>query len=555
MGKNVVGTGTLGRAPLHWRRLAFGLVAVLGGSVLLAYCWRVMFGLGHAIALLPLAGAVCAIALPVYTLFMLSSVWASDKFCFKVALFIFIVGLLFVFATAPMQAPDEEAHYLRAYAMSQGIFTYDYNRVYTGDVAWLMQATGTTAGLGNAVRYEAHELAPTVIAQYLQGVASGGAATPVGEPIMQMLLPFVPQALCMALARLFGFGALGLMYAGRIGNLLAYTVLCYFALRNCQRYRGVFIAVMLLPLSLFLAASCNYDGTMLGACFLLLSYFCKKEISSRDIVVFAVCAVYITYVKLNNIFLIPVLLMIPKARWKTRWHPWAAAGIMVLAALFVYYVLGANLIDGGLLLQNATELPRGIETENVQPAAQLMFVIKNLPAFVARLLWAVYEDAAYVFQLGVLGKLDLELPLVSGLSVLSLAAASALGIQQKEDTPRGSTIALGLAAFLYAVSVLGAMYILNTALYSIRITGVQPRYFLPAILLFFMFCSILLGKAVRPRLALGTQARAETITLYIALAIALLAALCLFQSYYVGQWLPKAEGGYKMVNILGWQQT
>ena len=45
----------------------------------------------------------------------------------------------------------------------------------------------------------------------------------VTEPISFLILPFLPGALGMALARLFGLGALGCLYGGRLVNLLAYT--------------------------------------------------------------------------------------------------------------------------------------------------------------------------------------------------------------------------------------------------------------------------------------------------------------------------------------------
>ena len=60
-------------------------------------------------------------------------------------------------------------------------------------------------------------------AQYLSGE---GEADPVTEPVSFLILPFLPGALGMAVARLFGLGALGCLYAGRLGNLLAYTLLC-----------------------------------------------------------------------------------------------------------------------------------------------------------------------------------------------------------------------------------------------------------------------------------------------------------------------------------------
>jgi hypothetical protein len=102
------------------------------------------------------------------------------------------------------------------------------------------------------------------------------------------------------------------------------------------------------------------------------------------------------------------------------------------------------------------------------------------------------------------------------------------------------------------------MYVTDTDLGSIRITGQQPRYFLPAFLLLFMVPSILLGRVQRPRLPAGgdgaaTAARMDGLALCIAAAVALTGAVLLFQSYYVGQWIPESEGGWKLVNLLGWQ--
>jgi hypothetical protein len=115
-------------------------------------------------------------------------------------------------------------------------------------------------------------------------------------------------------------------------------------------------------------------------------------------------------------------------------------------------------------------------------------------------------------------------------------------------------VGLGLAGFFYGAAVLGAMYVLDTDLYSIRATGAQPRYFLPAFLLLFMLGSILLGRAVRPRLAPGsTASRTVSLTLWVVAGIALFSAVLIFQNTYIGQWMEKADGGWKMVNLFGWQ--
>lgn len=67
-------------------------------------------------------------------------------------------------------------------------------------------------------------------ALYLAHDARDSVPDSVSEPVSFLVIPFLPGAVGMALARLLGFGALGCLYGGRIVNLLAYTLLCALAL-------------------------------------------------------------------------------------------------------------------------------------------------------------------------------------------------------------------------------------------------------------------------------------------------------------------------------------
>ena len=73
---------------------------------------------------------------------------------------------------------------------------------------------------------------------------------------------------------------------------------------------------------------------------------------------------------------------------------------------------------------------------------------------------------------------------------------------------------MGLAGLLYSAVVLAGMYITYTDVGSIRITGAQPRYFLPAFVLLFLLFSMLLGRLLRPRLTPQGALRTESVTLW-----------------------------------------
>ncbi len=117
--------------------------------------------------------------------------------------------------------------------------------------------------------------------QYLTWLYRDSVPQRVTEPVSFLILPFLPGALGMALARLFGFGALGCLYGGRLVNLLAYTALCYAALRSAHKCRPAFLCIMLMPMSLYMGASLSYDATLLGCYYLMLALLTRDEWNKR----------------------------------------------------------------------------------------------------------------------------------------------------------------------------------------------------------------------------------------------------------------------------------
>ena len=285
-------------AALRWG-LAALCAAVCG--VLWAYYWRVFFGLDNRVS--PLVVTLgCAAFLEVCLLAGYCVRRFAKGFAAKGAVCIFLCGLLFAFANPPLQTPDEADHYLRTYAISTGHFDFDASRTYRtmwhtcwsvprcmGECAYLCRCghrpdTGAkkaynTAGyaLKQYGKDGAVQSMADSFAMYLAHDVRDSVPDPVSEPVSFLVIPFLPGAVGMALARLLGFGALGCLYGGRIVSLLAYTLLCALALAKAERYRPAFAAIMLLPMSLFMGASLSYDATLLGCYYLMLALLTRKE--------------------------------------------------------------------------------------------------------------------------------------------------------------------------------------------------------------------------------------------------------------------------------------
>lgn len=531
-----------------WAGWLLGLAPVTALAVGLVYYWRVFYSFDRMAAGL-FTLLACTVAWALYLAVFLA-VRFGRSFAGRAAVCIFVCGALFCFANPPLQAPDETDHYLRSYAISLGRLDFDADRGYPEDVdrllaafpgAWVNAHTSVGWGensQGAEAPYDSSGYAlkqwgedgevlsvADSFAQYLSGEPTKEKVT---EPISLMILPFVPQALGMVLARLIGLGALGCLYAGRLANLACYTLLCWLALRGCRRYQPVFLGVMLLPLSLYMAASLSYDATLLGFYYLVASYYCRDEIRDRDVYAFFAAFVLMNVAKpYINLLWIVLPLILPRRAWKTRWKKWQVALAGLAGALLV-----TRFIEwyGVAFRHNYGTIERMIE--GVEQLPQLAFILSNPLRYIAVLFGTLYENEFFIGQLGVFGSLDLPIPLLNILCPAVLLFCAALSVHEKSSLRPLPAAGLGALSVVYIAGAMTAMYITYTPVGMVRVIGLQARYFLPVFLMLLVLVAALLSHVLEPKLA-GTG-KALNVALVTAGGTAVLGAVLLFQHWFIG---------------------
>lgn len=539
-------------AALWW---VLGWLAVQGCTVGLVYYWRVFYYFDRLPALtLTLAACGLTTALTLIT-------WAGIRFVrsyeARAALCILVCGALFCFADPPFQAPDETLHYLRSYSISQGHFDFDYDRTYPDDVARLLHAfpgawvtAHTSQGMGHDANGQAAaystkgyalkqrgEGAPVEsvadsFAEYFDAQQQGTQLPPVHEPIAVMVLPFLPQAAGMALARLLGFGALGCLYGARLANLAAYTLLCWLALKNCRRYQPVFLAVMLLPLSLFMAASVSYDAALLGFYYLVASYYCKDEITDRDVGVFLFAFVMMNSAKpYINLLWLALPLILPRKAWKTRWKKWQVfvAGLVLALGMTFFVTWYGNAFR---FHYPTTAFDRMLGEGVVDQMGQLRFILSNPLRYLAVMVGTLYENGLFLGQLGTFGWLDLPIPLLDLFSPAVLVFAAALSVHEKSSLRLAPALGLGGLSVVYIAGAITAMYITYTPVGMVRVIGLQARYFLPVFLMLLVLLAALLSHVLEPRL--GDGRKPQYVGLGTGAVFGVLGAVLLAQHYFIG---------------------
>ncbi len=552
--KPTSGLAALLRRPLTWKIGGWAVLCAL--AVLYVYFWRVFYSFDRLSALTVTALAVGLVSVLYWLL--LAVLHFVPTLAGRAAVLLAAVGLCFCFANPPMQTPDESEHYLRAYAISMGRFDFDADRGYPADVDLLMDSfygAYTNANNGAPIK-QYYQLADPENAgstklpvgplrlvtdcfdAYARGLAAlqSGQAVDVNtrtEPLIVMLLPYFPQALGMALGRLFGADALACVYWGRIFNLMVYVALAYLTLQGLQRWKNVFLAVLFLPLSVYMAASLSYDAQLLGLYALATSLLLRDKVTDRRAWAFVACVTLMNVAKpwINLLWAFGVL-FIRKQDWQAKLKRWQvcavtfAAGVAI-TALCTWY--------GRSFRFNYGEVGRMLD--DVGPLEQLFFVIKNPLRTVAVLWGTLTENQFFLTGLGNFGALDTYVPAVAWASILLLVAAAFAEAHRK---PLSALTNAGLSIFtvVYAAAAMMALYITYTPVGMVRVIGLQARYFLPVVPAILVLLAQALGLLQRRAGAVYAVKQpvspAAPAMLPLGFAVAALSALWLCEAYFIG---------------------
>jgi uncharacterized membrane protein len=321
-----------------------------------------------------------------------------------------IFGLLVVFITPPFQVPDEASHFFRAYQISQGDLLPEKRGQITGGILPAsLQELPAGFELGDWRDPVQTTFSHTIDARRIQlepqNVAFAGFSntTAYGRPLV-----YAPQVAGILVGRLLSSSALDLLYFARLGGLLVWLLLSYWAIRIIPGGKWALLAMSFTPMLLFLAASTSADSFVLGLTALTVAITVRfastpDRLTPRQLALIFVVAVVLAATKMPYSLGFLVFLAIPAAKYgglKTYAAFWAVTTLLCVGSMGVW-----------LLAAQTFYSPARLD-EPISPYLQLAFLAQNPLVFV-RAVFDVYVlhglQVLWGF-VGVLGQSDTSLP-------------------------------------------------------------------------------------------------------------------------------------------------
>lgn len=421
----------------------------------------------------------------------LSSVLQSPVRFFIVAAGFF--GLLFILLAPPLTGADEEAHFTRAYAISNGDFILnDTNKV---EVPKSYRKTigcyqSDSAVPGKTYSYRFDEYGNTK-----KESLKCALSTPLNDNERELVrtsagpyspTTYIPQVAAIAIGRAINAPVVVIATMVRIFTLVAYMALIVLAIRTIPVRKWALAGVALLPHSIIQITNPGGDYLLLGVIALLVAvivrsvYVKKIELHKSD-------KVWLPILALSSIAMVlpkgpfPGLLFIPLiffyGGFKHRIGYKILIAIVSLAVSFLWYKFGASVVLPWRTVSDTTsilDLPYAfiktmfygwVETDFVQVGSHIRTgFYSGLPSIIItilNILLAIYMFVAYPENRK------------ATISRKHLKLMSWIGY----------IIAIGVILGSFAALYMGVPYSQRA---DMIIMGVQARYFYPAFIMLAM---------------------------------------------------------------------
>ena len=295
-------------------------------------------------------------------------------------------------------------------------------------------------------------------------------------------LYYIPSAIGITLGRLLNCSNTVMLLLGRMFNLLAFSLLSYFAICKSPIGKEIIFLVGCNPIVLQEAASFSYDSIINGLAFLYFAFivYCisnKDKIKNKDLIMVLLLVFLLASVK-GGVYL-PLCLMILLISYKKIKK---ISFTSVLLFLFVILAYSKNNIAGIVkrLLVSQNENINGFNGNEMytlsyvitHPAKFLMLIINTI----------VVEGDDYLRGIlgGDLGVMQLKIPwFVLIISFLLICMSVGGGVDYRIKC--GEKIWLFICSCMSILLILLSMLVAFTPKSYDYIEGVQGRYFIPII--------------------------------------------------------------------------
>lgn len=386
---------------------------------------------------------------------------------------------------------DDETHYDRALQMSYCGVTY-----YTDADYWMVNQK-----MSNQIGSAADQMN---VSELNAAYEQGAIRRVTGVDGLVYTPAYLASGGAMWLARVLGGTFTQIFIAGRIGNLICYSLVFYFAIKRMKLGRLMVAVFALIPLMIFSASNYSYDGFCLSFLALGTAYFLdeyhhrERPLQWKNVFAMLGCLVLGCLPKAIYFPIFLMCLFMPKEKFESKRQRKLYFLVVLAVTLFTIFTFALPLLfsHGGAGRFNDT---RG--GSDVNAGEQLRFILGdplNYAELLLRFLFTSYFTPGFLipFAVSYQGYMP-AIPngIVFVVVIFALFLFEQTGTTEQLYRPTPMLKAASIVSFFCAVCLSAtAMYVVFTPVGSTWINGCQARYMMPVLLPMLMIVRLNLRK-------------------------------------------------------------
>ena len=398
-----------------------------------------------------------------------------------------IFGLMLVFSNPPWHTNDEDRHFYNAYALSQGNIG---PQVKDGKMGHPMPANLIKAvQIHQGLAFNQGQLISKAKLKELESQPLDINKTEFCENVnaVQLPFPYIPSSIMIKIGMLFNDNPIWIGWWGRIGALLSYLIIIFWAIKIIPYFKPLLTLIALSPMALYQGASVTYDTLNLAFLFLLFAlvikfYYQKTVITFKQILLFCLIAFLHRCSKDGYFILYFSIFAISYQKFENK----------KLYLLTFVFLLLANFLPSYLWNQYLSyfTLPSATLQRDFIFNSNLNLTFHTQHPFYT--FWIAIENVFYqgkVWLSGCVGRFGYSYTLLPDwLIFLQLLACVFVVINEKPDIPLSNRFKYILLGFgiLNILAIIFGFLIMASPVGANLIYGLQGRYFIPMLPYLFL---------------------------------------------------------------------
>jgi uncharacterized membrane protein len=418
-----------------------------------------------------------------------------------------LLGTAVLAVVPPLRAPDENAHFLRAYGLWHGDIIPRQNDEQGRRGIFLPAHMYAEFRFFDSARENAAQESVSygrVFAEFgAARIPAGGNAVfvPYGGSEAYSPVAYIPYVLAAALAEATGASWLAMLYLMRFFGLAVFSLILGYAIARTPILPWGFFAVAMLPSSLYGRSVISADGAVLAGSLVVLALCLRAAVGVKaPLIQRAIWLGLCALTKPSQVVFVALEGMTRPFGELAR--NWLRVSAVVLPAIFLclawVFATGGEIAAWRLYGEAAAP-------EQFEIGWKLKFMLAHPLHFPSVALASLdYSGELWRQLIGVLGWLDTRLfpaayPILTGLLVL----ANVDRMQTSTEARRRIASVAAFTAVSYTFVVFLLFFLTSTSVDADRVHGLQGRYFVVLVPLSAVLAATLMRRAPPQMLTAG----------------------------------------------------